>query len=539
MFKRHLSRITDLSLFIFLSLFSFYAVVRSGERGFFAFDQSIVFDGAYRIICGQIPYKDFVIPFGPGVFFIQAFFFKIWGLNYFSYIFSAALFNVLAALLSVIIFRLIFPSDKFLSYLAGILSAVWFYPPLGTLYMEQEAFFFALCSLALILYAVSGKNLIHPYLIMPAAGCFAFISILSKQNAGFFIFPLYFLLIFCAYPPDYKKNLRLSLYFLCGFFASGLLFFLWLSINSDLKTFLRYAFGNPLSVGAYRLFGENSRVLRTFIWGAGPLPNRMLLFIIFLIAAIAAVRSILRLKQDAQPYSRRYFLSAVFCLYLIFFQYLFISTTSNNAENGFPFIGLIFAFGVELLNGFVAFSRRVFSLLRNISVSFLALWVLICGINVSLGRKVNNAFSGASFPSYSSIKGLEALKWGRPTRIHGVDIKEGYLSGLIAYLKEKNKNFFIFPDYTVLYALLNKPSPQPLVWFHRGLTYPYYYDVKLDKWIVKDLKKNKVEIVVLEEVSYFGTDKRLDSFPILKSFILREFIKTRRIGIFDIYEKKV
>ena len=37
----------------------------SGMRGFFAMDQSIVFDGGWRVLQGQIPYKDFVIPFGP------------------------------------------------------------------------------------------------------------------------------------------------------------------------------------------------------------------------------------------------------------------------------------------------------------------------------------------------------------------------------------------------------------------------------------------------------------------------------------------
>ena len=100
-------------------------------------------------------------------------------------------------------------------------------------------------------------------------------------------------------------------------------------------------------------------------------------------------------------------------------------------------------------------------------------------------------------------------------------------------------HFFIFPDFTIFYGLLNVPSPQPVLCFAEGQTYCPAYNADLDRWIVDDLKKNMVEIVVLEERSrWFGTHNRLDDFPQLSSYITENFSKAEQIGIFNIYEKR-
>ena len=54
----------------------------------------------------------------------------------------------------------------------------------------------------------------------------------------------------------------------------------------------------------------------------------------------------------------------------------------------------------------------------------------------------------------------------------GAEIKEDDIVNLFEYLKAKNRNFFIFPDFTIFYALLDLTSPQPILWFHKGLTLP-------------------------------------------------------------------
>jgi hypothetical protein len=57
-------------------------VFESGRRGFQAFDQSIVFDGGYRVLLGQRPLRDFFLPTGPLPLWIQACFFAGLGVSY-------------------------------------------------------------------------------------------------------------------------------------------------------------------------------------------------------------------------------------------------------------------------------------------------------------------------------------------------------------------------------------------------------------------------------------------------------------------------
>jgi len=132
----------DSLIILALLAFSLYLSFKAGERGFFAFDQSIVFDGGYRVACGQIPYKDFLLPWGPVVLWVQALFFKLLGVNYFAYLAHAAVVNACATFSSILILRFLFPTEKLISYFAGLLTAVWFYPPFATPWPEQMAFFF-------------------------------------------------------------------------------------------------------------------------------------------------------------------------------------------------------------------------------------------------------------------------------------------------------------------------------------------------------------------------------------------------------------
>src|SRR4051812_41759698 len=54
----------------------------TGHRGVFLLDQSMIFDGGWRLLQGQVLYKDFLVPFGPVTFVIQALSFKVFGVNW-------------------------------------------------------------------------------------------------------------------------------------------------------------------------------------------------------------------------------------------------------------------------------------------------------------------------------------------------------------------------------------------------------------------------------------------------------------------------
>lgn len=160
------------------------------------------------------------------------------------------------------------------------------------------------------------------------------------------------------------------------------------------------------------------------------------------------------------------------------------------------------------------------------------------GIVISLKREVHDAFNrDTKFSEYLSVSKLKYLRWGCSTLIEGVDITAQSVNELVMYLESIKNNFFIFPDFSIFYGLLNVKSPQPLLWFHKGLTYPHRYDSKLDEWIVNSLKKNNVGIIIIEEKSFFGTELRLKDFPLLREYIEDNFQETKKIGIFKIFAK--
>ncbi len=542
--KRSSNRIFDIMVCVLLMAFSFYFSFKSGERGFFAFDQSIIFDGSYRVFSGQIPYKDFIIPVGPMVFWIQAIFFKFFGISYFSYIVGAAFINLLATICSILVIRMVFPAYRLLSYLAGLLTAVWFYAPFGTPWIEQTAFFFSFVAIIALLFSLFIKDRypISNRLLLLISGGLAFLSVLSKQNVGVFIFPLYLLLIITIYMPELKKIFYSVVVFFVGFLGSLTAFLLWLLFYSRASIFIQYVVKVPAAMGKIRLFRRGMlSLIKGLLFGQGQMNWRLINLAFVLIAIFALFLCALNLR-DNKDICKQVLLSCTLCIYFVLFQNVFTYVTRNQLTNGFIFTGVIFSIGIGL---FLSLCKLIQSksFQKSIITFGVFLSIVVCsfgfvrGINVSWSREVHDIFGKSKFTKYFDEDQLENLKWGEPTPIEGANVKQKDIVDIYDYLKLKNKNFFIFPDFTIFYSLLDVPSPQPVLWFHRGLTYPRRYDPGLDKWIVRDLDKNRVEIIILEEKSFFRTQPRLKNFPMLKSYIENNFQKVDQIGIFNIYEK--
>lgn len=228
---RVLERMTLIAITCFALAFSY----KAGERGFFPLDQSIVFDGSYRVLTGQIPYRDFVIPTGPIVYWLQAVVFWIGGVNYGSYLAGAALINALATVLSWILVEQLFPRYFWLRIGASLTTAIWFYPPFGTPYIEQTAFFFLLLGITSTIWGMyqCADHRIGKALCFLTAGCCTVLAFLSKQNCGIFIIPLFPILLFVFYFPSHRSFLLAQAWFVIGSIGVVGIFTVWLSLFSS------------------------------------------------------------------------------------------------------------------------------------------------------------------------------------------------------------------------------------------------------------------------------------------------------------------
>src|SRR5262245_40214622 len=64
-----------------------------GRIGLMPLDQSIVWDGAWRLAHGQVPFRDFTTPAGLVPMALQALLFRVFGATWFVYCAHAAIFN--------------------------------------------------------------------------------------------------------------------------------------------------------------------------------------------------------------------------------------------------------------------------------------------------------------------------------------------------------------------------------------------------------------------------------------------------------------
>ena len=134
------------------------------------------------------------------------------------------------------------------------------------------------------------------------------------------------------------------------------------------------------------------------------------------------------------------------------------------------------------------------------------------------------------------IEPLRFLKWGNPTLFHGQPVSAGNIEDLYRYLEAGRKPFFVYSRHTLFYGLLGMPSPQPLLWFHRGLTYGNEYSPDLDASIVDGLIQSEVETIVVEETNSTGMVP--GEFPAFERFLDQHFELHQTFGVFSIFEKK-
>ena len=540
------------ALVVMLLLFALNFSLKAAERGFYPHDQSIMLDGAHRIISGQSPYRDFVMPFGPMAFWAQAVFSRGFGLNHFSCLLAGAVANILATLFSVLIMRQLFPNRRHVSYLAGFVTAIWFSPPFGTLWMDHVAFLFSLFAILTTLYGLpADEDSKRSDLLLVLSGCSAVLAFVSKQNIGLFILPVCPILLAVSLAPNARRVLVSVGLYVAGVVGALAAFVIWLFLASSPSAFWEYAIRMAGRIGIQRLFGSIPGLLGTLIFGSGPVFNRIVTTA-FLVLSVIVLLFHLRGRRQTGYSSPRLVLPPLLCICLALAQRLSILTSVNQAENGFSLIGIILATGTGILlylfhsdnpsikqffDKLKPLTRRDTRTILVAGVILSSLYVSVSGINVSLNRDVQDSVVGSVYSGYMTHPRLLSLRWGSPTMVSDTDVTERNVMNILAYLSKSKKNFFVFPDFTIFYGLLDVPSPQPLLYFTPGETYPAGGDSLLDRRVVEGLQQNGIEIVLLEEKSVTDGELVLDDFPLLKAFIEENFVKIGKIGIFHIHRK--
>ena len=240
----------DISYISLLFLFGFFINFIVANRGVFPIDTFLHYDSASRILDGSIPIKDFWIVHGLSLDYIQALFFKIFGVNWISYIAHSSLLNALMTI-STYFFFIINKLKKEYALILSISFASLAYPVSGTPFIDQHSIFFCLISFYFFCFGIK-KDYKYLYFIPLFFG----IAFLSKPvPSTYLIFSfgvIYSLYLFVT------KNLVTLKYIIYGtiFFLVSLILFLKIQ-NIDFNLFLIQLFYYPISLGAERFSALN------------------------------------------------------------------------------------------------------------------------------------------------------------------------------------------------------------------------------------------------------------------------------------------
>jgi hypothetical protein len=550
-----------------------------GRVGFMPLDQSIVFDGAWRLLCGQRPFRDFVVPSGLVPMVMQAAFFKALGVTWFSYCLHAALVNGFFSVASFALLRRM-GAARALAFFYAVASAIVFYTPFGVPFMDQHAFFFFLLT---VLAAAMVGNASAPW---SSAAAFALpsllvLALLSKQLPSV-LAPL--VAVLCYLLPGTRRALPGLRPFTAG--ASTCAIGLALAgrvegIEGGLVQ--TYLFTLPRAMGQARVgallapgpflttlvevhrawgmwsveavsvaFGlwlalagrvrggpKASAVTLSVVgpalyWLSFPSPGRGATAIGMLALAVAPVPAL----DDCGRALRRGLGPVILAEALLLVCLIHAALTNNEPHNSIPFVFL--SLGLLHLAALRALSVRTGSGVKIGLTAFFLFVAVADGSSferrVNLTRRVHKLNRGrvpVVGPSAGLPSSLDFMRWLTPAPF---SLEARDLRHLLDFLKEEGRSFFLLGDTSVLYALTGQPSVGPSVWFHPGLTFPLPGDPALfayERALVESLDRHRVGFVVLEnERTFLGA--KLADFPPLEALVRKRACERRQIGPFVI-----
>lgn len=431
-----------------------------GFKGFMPLDQSIVWDGAWRLMQGQAAFVDFAMPAGFVPAALQAGAFANFGLSWTVYVAHAALANALFAALVFACSARVFGRTG-PAFFYGLLAGIAFYPPMGTPYPDHHALLFGLVPFLVLLGdAARGRVTVLAWAAMPLLWLLA---VLSKPLPGLF-------LAAGAAPIAAVVAVRLG--------ASG-------------RAVAALAIGGAVAASDALLLASAYAVSFDDLWRS----------LVVLPGATGAARLappfvVPRLGDLAKPGIVVTALALVYCWRALLRPAATLDWAAHAAATALlaagaayvllsdnsPWFGLgalplaagLAHFLIERrLQGFPGLRRRLGWTVGG----FAAVQLGVLHLDITVTRAANELRHGrwtAAEDASAIDPRLAGLRWVLPPAVardlKAEDSAAAYRD-LLALLRAREGNFVLIGDATILYSLAARPSAFPALWFHRGLAW--------------------------------------------------------------------
>lgn len=497
-------------LIFFLAIIAFFINYYYGFIGIMPMDNTVLFNGGYRVLKGYTPFTDYWLVTGPLLDYLNASFFKILGISWSTFIIHSSIINSILAVSSFYFFLKIGLSSKF-SFIYAFLISVLFYPVVGTPFVDHHSTFFMVLSFYCLIISIKTNNTNY-FFIIPSLLCLSF---LSKQTPAAYGIILISVLILIISFFDKNKGVEVFKKSLIGSLLAILFIFIFFFLTKiNINDFFQQYISFGASIGKTRLNEYNFNLLNEIIKYKF---ISFFLFILLIILIRLKVKSLLKYKDLLII-----LVSVSLSIILIFHQ--LISLNQNFIFFLIPFLcGITHVYFEKVLN-------FKYLLVAIISICFISVGKYHLRFNEE--RKFNeleNINLSKAIDAKILDKKLEGLKW--ITYLNPSDPKREIdnLKEAINIFKEDKTDKMLITEYQVIPAIIDIYDNSPNQWHHPSVSFPlkgnYYYNVYQNYFISKIKKKKIKTIYETREDEKLITDLVLDEQCLKKERVGNMLIK--------------
>ncbi len=433
----------NLLLIIIISLFF---VFYSGFRGVFPIDSFLIFNSGYNVSNNIHPFKDYWSITGPVLDYLQAIFFLVFGVNWYSYVLHAAILNIL---LSITIFYL-FKSlnlNQFSATIFAISVGILAYPSIGTPFVDHHATIFCTLSVSFAILGLINNNskfwFISSILIV--------LAFFSKQVPSAYILIFITLILLIQYFYIYKD--KSILYFFSGLIIGLLLLFIISQLfKIPLENFIIQYILYPLSIGESRF--ENFNI---------DIKNIIFQFKYIYLALLPILTVLIVLKKKKLQKKNKKDLLIAFIVICKVFIFIYSQLLTKNQVLIFYLIPWCLGFSYYFISKYYD---------RSFNSYLVFFFLIISTVKYHIRFNVEKKFMELSTANFNiSIdaknldKSLKDLKWISPRFITNPSLELSLLKQTKNIIVKDKKNKIIITNYQILPMITKNLKFAPNKWF--------------------------------------------------------------------------
>lgn len=533
----HLNKkyVIDILLFFFVATFSFLINQYYGYLGIVPLDDFLNFNSGYRILKGDIPFKDYYSITGPFLSIIQSYYFKLFGLSWFSFVLNASILNTILSLSIFLLLKKLNISN-FLNLSICICIAILSYPNNGVPGVDHHAWIICVIGYLVFYTGLLKKNIfllsITPLLFL--------ISFFTKQVPSIY-FLIITLLIYIYYCIHIKKLLAIKYLSVSSFLYLFLIFLLFNYHDLNFNFFLEQYFLISFDLGNSRFISSN---LDSVLENISNIQFLVLLSIPFLINLLNNFQSedneknfivyynsicifslifisiLYELHTNNQAMTFMILPLIVFFLYKVqekinetkllkFFYFLMITYCFYRIiQNELIYVFLFLSFAI-----FLAFYRPNKKAIKYNCQYLLIIYLLLTtlyyfqsSINPRKYKDINTydkgeIFSGGQIHNiFNKVQWITSSQKFKKDEINKIKVN-------LDYLKKLDENFIFVTDYQIFNPILDLKDYSPVKYWYTGNSYPSKdskFRKNFEKFFYKKILENNVGYLIIDdEISLF------------------------------------